>query len=283
MFNLDRYLTDRRNWIERQLSCRLPVADAKPALLSQAVRHAILVGGKRLRPVLCLASAEAAGGNADTALPAALAVELLHGYTLVHDDLPCMDDDVERRGQPTVHVAFGQGAAVLAGDALQAMAFGLLAETPEPRPGTIAEMLRSFAQAAFGVVAGQVEDIRENRSPDPETIRYVHAHKTADLFEAALRLGALATSAMPEAVERLATYGRELGMAFQIQDDLLDDPANTPPGRPPEFNCLLVMSTTEARAQASRHTQAAMQALVNLPGPVEPLQAIAERLLNRSH
>ena len=282
MFDLDRYLSERRERIERELANRLPPPDAQPVQLGGALRHAIMAGGKRLRPILCLAAAEAAGGLADAAMPAALAVELLHGYTLVHDDLPCMDDDDERRGMPTVHVAYGEAAAVLAGDALQALAFESLALTREARPGILAEMVRALGCAAYGVVAGQVEDVRKDREPDRDTIAYVHEHKTADLFAAALKLGALSAGGDPRVVGNLESCGRHLGLAFQILDDLLDAPEGSCPATDSELNCLSITSPEEARRQAARHTREAIEALADCPGVVEPIRVLAERLLTRT-
>ncbi len=275
------YLEERRNLIEFELNRRLPATDERPARLGAAMRHAVLGGGKRLRPIMCLAAAEAAGGQYSAAMPAALSVELLHSYTLVHDDLPCMDDDVERRGRPTVHIAFGEAIAVLAGDALQSLAFETLAATPESRPGKLAAMLRAFASAAGagGVVGGQIEDIGAPSPPNAATIAFVHRLKTAVLFETALRLGALAVDAAPEITDRLAAYGLHLGMAFQIRDDLLDRHATGRDGRS-ELSCLAVLSPGEAVKQATELIDRACAALEGLPGPVAPLDALARELLS---
>jgi geranylgeranyl pyrophosphate synthase len=279
MLDLDAYLRDRQAEVERRLPTVLPDMAARPVVLGEAMRHAVLVGGKRLRPILCLAAAEAAGGPAAAAWPAALAVELLHAYTLVHDDLPCMDNDLIRRGQPTVHAKFGEAVAVLTGDALQALAFAVAASGP---PATAARLVAELAAAAgaAGVVGGQVEDIAWGGRADAATVRYVHQHKTADLFRAAARMGAIAGGGDAAAIARLGEYANELGLAFQIVDDLLDDPAGKP-GRPPELSCLHVMDASAARRLAAQHTARATAALTGLPGPAEPLAALVGKLLGR--
>jgi geranylgeranyl diphosphate synthase type II len=188
------------------------------------MRYAVLAGGKRLRPILVLAAAEACGGNPQAALPAAVAVEFVHCYSLVHDDLPSMDDDDLRRGRPTCHRAFGEALAILAGDALLTLAFDLLV-SHAPDKGLGAVLVGELAQAAGhrGMVAGQVTDIlSEGTAPSAELIDYIHRHKTAALFRAAVRLGGLAVAARPKHVQALTTYGERLGLAFQIADDILD-------------------------------------------------------------
>jgi geranylgeranyl pyrophosphate synthase len=281
-FNLQAYLADRKGRVESHLFACLPAEGTPPAVLAEAMRHAVHSGGKRLRPILCLASAEAAGGAADDALCPASAVELLHTYTLVHDDLPCMDNDLLRRGQPTVHARYGEAVGVLAGDALQTLAFGTLARTPEKRPGTAARLAAELAAAAgaSGVIAGQVEDIRFAAAPTRPVIDYVFQHKTADLFKAACRLGVLAADGSDTALAQLSAFADGLGFAFQIIDDLLDA-KEAKAGAKPELSCLDVMSEAEARDWARHHTQNAVAALAGLPGDTTPLAALAESLLSR--
>ncbi len=281
-FDLPAYLIARRALVERHLFACLPAEDTRPALLSQAMRHAVRSGGKRLRPILCLASAEAVGGTAEAALSPACAVELLHTYTLVHDDLPCMDNDLVRRGLPTVHARYGEALGVLAGDALQTLAFETLARTPESRPGTLARLVAEFACAAgaAGVIGGQVEDIRFAGAPTREIVEYVFRHKTADLFRAACRLGGIAAAAPEHDLERLSAYADGLGFAFQITDDLLDADEAKSDDRP-ELSCLDLMSEAEARGWAVQHTRQAVAALAGLPGDTAPLAALAEDLLTR--
>lgn len=277
---LNAYLAERRALVEAKLQEALPGAGgARPASLWAAMRHAVLVGGKRVRPILCLAAAEAAGGDADSALPAAVAIELLHSYTLVHDDMPCMDNDMLRRGQPTVHAKFGETVALLAGDALQGLAFRVLATTSAPR-ADVAAMTRELGRAAVDVVAGQVEDLAFAGKADPETIDFVHRNKTGALFRASIRMGALSAGAAPDALAKLTEYAENTGAAFQIIDDLLD--ADEPrEGEDAELTCLSIWSPDEARAAAARRTAAAVAALEGLPGPAEPLVALAEYMLSR--
>ncbi len=282
MFDLQAYLTERQEAVERRLRDWLPPADRRPAVLSQAMRHAVLGGGKRLRPILCLAAAEAAGGDADAAWHPALAVELLHTYTLVHDDLPCMDNDILRRGQPTVWAKYGEANGVLAGDALQTLAFALLARMPAADPAIPARLSRELADAAGadGIIGGQIEDLACGGRADADTIAYVHQHKTADLFRAATRMGAVAVRADTATVDRLGDFGSHLGVAFQIIDDILDAPGGVP-AKPDELSCLHTLSVAAARAQAADRTARACAALAGLPGPAEPLHALARRMLQR--
>jgi len=282
MFVLETYLAARKSEVEKGLLAALPPPHSRPPVLAEAMRHAVLTGGKRLRPILCLAAAEAAGGSRGDAWWPALAVELFHAYTLVHDDLPCMDNDLVRRGQPTVHAKYGETIGVLAGDALQGLAFELVGRTPEKHPGIVAALVTELGRTAgaAGVVGGQVEDIRFAGQADAATLAYVHQHKTADLFTAAMRMGAIAAGGSPKAVDLLGAYANHLGLAFQIVDDLLDD-GEARAGKPPELSCLQLWSRDEARQQAADHTTDAIAALPGLPGPTEPLSALAEQMLKR--
>jgi geranylgeranyl diphosphate synthase type II len=195
------------------------------ARLHESMRYSVLAGGKRLRPALCFASCEAAGGEAGRALPAAVALELVHTYSLIHDDLPCMDDDALRRGRPTNHVVYGEALAVLAGDGLLTRAFGVLAAADLPAD-TRVRMVADLAAAAGsrGMVGGQALDLAaEGEEVDLPTLQFIHTHKTGALFSAACRLGGLAAGATESAADRLARFGERIGLAFQIADDLLDE------------------------------------------------------------
>ena len=229
----------------------------RPAVLFDAMRHAVMFGGKRVRPQVCLAAAVAAGGRAEDAVGPACAIELLHSYTLVHDDLPSMDNDTERRGQPSVWAKFGEANAILAGDALQALAFRAAASAPR-NAGRIASEL---ADAGIGVVRGQVEDL------DGDDVNFIYHHKTADLFIAAAVTGALAAGGGEDCISRLREYALNLGLAFQFEDDLLD-------GDSP-------YSREETERKVSEYTAAAVSSLKGLPGDVSFLSALAERLEGR--
>ncbi len=227
---LEDYLRDRRIEVEKHLAMRLRPEEGLPSSLLEAMRYSLLAPGKRLRPILVSMAAEACGGASDCPWPSAVAVEMIHAYSLIHDDLPAMDDDDLRRGQPTCHRRFGEALAILAGDALLTMAFQVLAEGYPAR--TAAACCRELATAAgaAGMVGGQVDDLawESGGERNVEGLEYLHARKTGALIRASLRLGALAAFAdrpnppPPELLERLDGYGRRLGLAFQIVDDLLD-------------------------------------------------------------
>jgi len=211
--------------VNEALGRAVPEVDGALGTLHEAMRYSLTAGGKRVRPALCLASCEAAGGEAVRAVPAAVAVELVHTYSLIHDDLPCMDDDDLRRGRPTNHRVYGEAVAVLAGDGLLTRAFGVLAEADLPAP-TRVEMVRRLAEAAggHGMVGGQALDLGAEGSErvDLPTLQYIHTRKTGALFGASCELGGLAAGADAAVVARLGKLGAKLGLAFQIVDDLLD-------------------------------------------------------------
>jgi len=225
---LARYLEERRLQVDEALGRYLPEAGDHPKEIHEAVRYSVFAGGKRLRPILVLAAAEAAGGQVEHALPAAAAIELIHTYSLIHDDLPAMDDDDFRRGRPTCHKVYGEALAILAGDALLTQAFILLSgESPAPGIAGPARLrvINEIAQAAGsrGMVGGQVVDIlQEDREVDLATLLYLHTHKTGSLIRACLRVGGIISSAGSEQMEALTRYGDRIGLAFQIVDDILD-------------------------------------------------------------
>lgn len=264
MTNPEKLTTEYLEIVERTLDEVLPKPGERPSTLSEAMRYAVGTGGKRIRPLICLASAVAVGGIAEDARLPAAAIELLHNYTLIHDDLPAMDNDVERRGKPTVWKKFGEANAILAGDALQALAFQTAARAPRNVPALVAEL----GLRGVGVVAGQVEDIAQSPTPNPHALSFIYEHKTADLFMAAAAMGALAGGATPEQVARLRGFARDLGLAFQYEDDLLD-------GDSP-----LARAETERRVRDL--TAQAIAALENLPGDTAFLSHLAARLARRT-
>jgi len=228
-FHLRDWSAERLERVEQALSAWVP-SDA-PARLGDAMRYAVLDGGKRLRPLLVLGAAEAVGGHPEAALRAACAVELIHAYSLVHDDMPCMDNDVLRRGKPTVHIAFGQATALLAGDALQALAFELLApEGPAIPDRTQAALCRLLARAAgqAGMAGGQAIDLAAvGQSLTEEELRRMHRLKTGALLQASVMMGAACGETTARARAGLEDYGRALGLAFQVVDDILDVTADS--------------------------------------------------------
>jgi geranylgeranyl pyrophosphate synthase len=277
-------------------AARLPVleaalagcfADAFPPRLQEACRYPISTGGKRIRPLLCLAAAEAVGGDWRTALPAAVALELLHTYSLVHDDLPCMDDDDERRGRPTVHKVYGEGVAVLVGDALLTEAFAVLAAHGQsddpPAPPRSSALVRELARAggAAGMIAGQGVDIgMDGPVADVEALVRLHRAKTGALLRASVRMGAIAVGADAGALAALSTYGDAVGLAFQVQDDVLDADQDAGDDGPPSF--VKLFGLDGARAEAARHATEARAALAGLPSPAA-LEALARRIVERTN
>jgi len=280
MPDLQDYLRERAAWIDRELDAAMPSADTPPRVLHEAMRYSVFSGGKRLRPILCLAAAEAAGASPACAVLPALAVELLHTYTLIHDDLPCMDDDDLRRGKPTCHVVFGEANAVLAGDALQALAFETAARL---HPYAVLELAR--AAGSLGVVGGQVADIaRGAKAPSRDAVDFVHERKTGVLFRAAVRMGALAGGASHASLDALTVYAGRLGTAFQIADDLLDAAPAPGAARAELSPHLAVYGVEEAARMANRLIDEAVAALSILPPErTEALRGIARFAVDRKH
>ncbi|MFK7850187.1 MAG: polyprenyl synthetase family protein [Akkermansiaceae bacterium] len=211
--------------VEEALEKFLPEEGQGPESIHKAMRYCVLGGGKRLRPILCFAAAEACGGKRAEALSAACGVELIHAYSLVHDDLPCMDDDDLRRGRPTCHKVFGEGMGVLCGDALLTHAFGVVAKAKPNERYSVGDMVAELAEAGGSekLIGGQVLDLEgEGKRLGIEDLIRIHEGKTAALLSASLRLGAMSAGASPEQMKALSVFGRSLGLAFQVIDDILD-------------------------------------------------------------
>ena len=223
---LSLYLKKQRALVESALKQSVPAASVRPATIHQAMRYSLLAGGKRLRPILTLAAAEACGlADVKQALSAACAVELIHTYSLIHDDLPCMDDDDLRRGMPTCHKVFGDGVAVLAGDALLTRAFGVLATIRLPRRYPLCRIVAETAEAAgsLQLIAGQIADLEaEGKKLSIADVRFIHERKTAAMIVLSLRMGAMMANATVRQLKALTDFGKDLGLAFQILDDILD-------------------------------------------------------------
>jgi geranylgeranyl diphosphate synthase, type II len=225
---LEAYLADRKTLIDRTLAAYLPGEENYPPLIFQAVRYSVLAGGKRLRPILCLAAAEAVGGASGPILPVACALELIHTYSLIHDDLPAMDNDDFRRGRATSHKVFGEDIAILAGDALLTEAFRLIARRdlmPGIPPEGLLAAIGEIAAAAgfFGMVGGQVLDIRSDaKKVDLDALHRIHRMKTGAMIRVSLRAGAILSGASDEQIAALSNYGEQIGLAFQIVDDILN-------------------------------------------------------------
>jgi geranylgeranyl diphosphate synthase type II len=292
MYNLTAYLDDRRARVEAGLQQHLPPETTRPAVLHQAMRYSVMAGGKRLRPILCMAACEAAGGTPAAALLPGLAIEILHTYTLVHDDLPCMDDDALRRGKPTAHVVFGEANALLAGDALLTLAFEWLAGAAAPAPYSPGQLALELATAAGsqGVIGGQVEDLAaEGREPDAGLLDYIHRHKTGVLIRAAVRMGGICAAASPQTLEALTRYGECAGLAFQIADDILNvtstpEQLGKPVGSDAELKKLTYVAVhgmEKSRLKANTLIEEATASIRDLPGDPQPLIALAEYTVRR--
>ncbi len=231
LIDLKAFLEAHRATVDAALDRVLPPESAPPVTIHRAMRYSVLAPGKRLRPILVLAGAEAVGGRADTVLDTACALELIHAYSLIHDDLPAMDDDDYRRGRLTNHKVFGEAMAILAGDALLTLAFRLIATNAArvATPAIVGTVIAEVADAAGtdGMVGGQVVDIEsEGKAISADMLDYIHLHKTAALIRAALRVGAQLAGAGVEQVEAISRAGQALGLAFQIVDDILDVEGN---------------------------------------------------------
>lgn len=212
--------------VQDALDDLLPPPEERPSGLHTAMRYSVFAGGKRLRPLLCIAACEACGGTASQAIRPACALEFLHTYTLIHDDLPAMDNDTLRRGHPTCHIAFDEATAILAGDALLTLSFEVLASVPETGGKLALELAR--AAGSRGVIGGQAEDIAaEGKQPGSDQVEYIHRNKTAALIRAACVMGGLCAGADSGMLHDLAAYGESAGLAFQIIDDLLDESATS--------------------------------------------------------
>ena len=287
------YWKSRLPLVEKALD-RLISKKAHPALIHKAMRYSLLAGGKRLRPILCLAAARAAGGNETTALPAACAVECIHTYSLIHDDLPCMDDDDFRRGRPTNHKVFGEAVAVLAGDGLLTEAFASVARTKPNRRYSGADLVAELAQASgsLGLIAGQVLDLDSEKKRIPlKKLVEIHRAKTGALITTSLRLGAMSAGADARTLSHLTKFGRALGLAFQVIDDILDivstkEKLGKSIGKDQSSGKATyprLLGLAGARREADRLTRAARSALRPLGSRADALLAIADALLRRDH
>ncbi len=291
--HIEQYLEEKKRWVDRALEEHLPGITTRPAVIHEAMRYSVLAGGKRIRPILCLAAAEAVGGNPEAALVPALAIEVLHTYTLIHDDLPALDNDSLRRGKPTAHVKFGQANAILAGDALLTLAFEWLARCEAPRPYAPSAYALELAVAAGsqGVIGGQCEDMAgEGKQPDAAQVDYIHLNKTAKLIRVATRIGAMAGRATPEQVEGFGIYGEKLGMAFQVADDILNE-TSTPDqlGKAAgsdrtrgKMTYVSVYGLDGARRKAEQLADQAIRALPKLSGGTACLEDLARFMTTRS-
>ena len=294
-FDLTSYIDKMGRLVDNALAESLPSIGGPANEVVEAMRYSLFAGGKRLRPLLCLAGAQAVGASPESVLPAAVALEMIHTYSLIHDDLPAMDDDDLRRGRPACHKAFGEATAILAGDGLLTRAFGVLAEAGEsgriPADRTLSALaVLSRAAGHEGMVGGQEADVKyEGRNVSAEVVDYIHLHKTAALIRAAVVMGAVLGGGKKDRIAALDEYGRKVGLAFQIIDDILDIEGETDAlGKPVGSDQALGKATYPAvhGVDASRRMAAgllteAVDHLRDFTEDAEPLKAIAEYLLHR--
>jgi len=294
--NLQRYFEKRSQLVDRALTQALPKRTSLPPKLDDAMRYSLFSGGKRIRPILALASGEAVGAPVARIMPFACALEMIHSYSLVHDDLPAMDDDDLRRGKPTNHVVFGEAMAILAGDGLLTEAFRVMAEGALRRGQNPAAALRAVQEiaagaGAMGMVGGQVADLEaEHKKPTRTLVDYIHTRKTAALLRAAVRAGALVGGASPRQFARLDQYGTAIGLAFQVADDILDVEGGTAKtgkreGRDAELQKVTypaAVGMAKAKARARELLDEALTALQSFPAAAEPLREIAKFVVERA-
>jgi geranylgeranyl diphosphate synthase type II len=293
-FPLAAYLQDKQRLVDEALDRSLPIR--QPEKIYEAMRYSLLAGGKRLRPILCLATCELLGGTVEMAMPTACALEMIHTMSLIHDDLPAMDDDDYRRGKLTNHKVFGEDIAILAGDGLLAYAFEYAASQtrnvpPERLVRVIARLGRTVG--AEGLVGGQVLDLESEGKPDisVETLHFIHTHKTGALLETSVVAGAVLAGASQEEEGRLSRYAQNIGLAFQIIDDILDITATQEELGKTAGKDLRAQKATypslwgleESQKQAQQLVEGAIAELVSYGEKAEPLRAIANFIVTRKH
>jgi geranylgeranyl diphosphate synthase type II len=292
VFDLNAFLATRTETVNRALGRFLPSEKTKPATIHKAMRYSLFAGGKRMRPALLLAAAQACGGAEPDALPLACAVECIHTYSLIHDDLPAMDNDDFRRGKPTNHKVFGEGIAVLAGDALLTQAFEIAAQCKRfpryPHDQIILEIAR--AAGSLQLVGGQVADLEgENKQLTVAELRYIHERKTSALLCCSVRLGGMSANCAPAQLAALTDFGYHVGLAFQVIDDILDVTQTSEQLGKTAGKDVAVQKATypaivgleKSRKFATQLTDKAFAALKTFKGKAVALEALAEFLLKR--
>ncbi len=289
MINVTRYMEERHRQVDEALNRCLPEETEYPDVLHKAMRYSIFNGGKRFRPILCLASAEAVGGTLEGAMQAVVALECLHTYSLIHDDLPAMDNDDLRRGRPTLHKVFGEANAILAGDSLLTLAFELLAQMPQG-----ARLSLELAQAAGsrGLAGGQYEDLAvEGTKPVRAVLERIHSNKTGKLIQAACCMGGITAGAESAESDVLNRYGQAVGLAFQIVDDILNVTSNPETlGKSVGSDAVrekttyaTVVGLDAAREEAEKLIEDAIMHLDGLSGDTQPLAGLARFVIERGN
>lgn len=294
-FDLKSFLAGRKKIVDKALEEYFPPFVGLEKKVVEAARYSLFAGGKRVRPILCIQAAAAVGGSYDMVLPVACAMEMIHTYSLIHDDLPAMDNDDFRRGVPTNHKVFGEAIAILAGDALLTEAFRLIADMQNDGRVPAEKILQAISIVARasgyrGMIGGQVIDMEcENLEVDIATVEYMHIHKTGAILSACLELGALLGGGSPADVTSLTKYGQHFGLAFQITDDLLDVEGNANlMGKTPGSDIArdkktypALLGISKSRESAQMHVDEALKAVSSYDESAEPLRAIARYLLVR--
>lgn len=292
-FDLEAYLAARTAAVDKALDRFLPAETEKPATIHRAMRYSIFAGGKRMRPALCLAAAEACGGKIQDAMPLACAVECIHTYSLIHDDLPAMDNDDLRRGKPTNHKVFGEGIAILAGDGLLTETFSIAARCKGWPRYTHRDVIMELAAAAGSrqLIAGQVADLEgEGKKISAGELRYIHERKTSALLCCSVRLGGMSANCTARQLEALTDFGYNVGLAFQIIDDILDvtqtsEQLGKTAGKDTAAEKATypsIVGMEESRKIASQLTEKAFKALRAFNGSAPALEALADYLLKRN-
>jgi geranylgeranyl diphosphate synthase type II len=290
--DLKAYLQSQQVLVDEALNQSLPRVTARPRTIHQGMRYSVFAGGKRLRPILALAAAEACGGEPEAALPPACAVEVMHTYSLVHDDLPAMDDDDLRRGRPTSHKVYGEGMAVLIGDALLTESFTILAQTTPTKRYSLKDLILEFSICGGSkkLIGGQVLDLEgEGKELSKAQLVRIHENKTAALLTTSLRLGAMTANATPRQLEALTDFGYNLGLAFQVIDDILDVTQSTEKlgktaGKDEAVDKATypaILGLEKSKKEAARLTQKALSSLTPLRSKGKRLEEIAHYLLDR--
>ena len=294
MDDLKSWLKTKQKEVDKALGSYLPRESKSPKSIHKAMRYSVFAGGKRLRPILCLAAAEACGGELEDALAPACATEVMHTYSLVHDDLPCMDDDDLRRGRPTSHKVFGEGMAVLTGDALLTEVFIIIAQTPATKRYGVKEYLEEIAitGGSCKLIGGQVLDLEgEGKELGKKELIRIHEKKTAALLTSSVRLGGMTANVTPRKLEALTTFGYNLGLAFQVIDDILDVTQTTEvlgktAGKDEEVDKSTypsILGLEASRKEAARLTRKALKSLEIFGKEGKRLEQIARYLLEREY
>ena len=297
--DINRYLQEKKERVDSALERYLPKREELTSNLHRAMQHSLFAGGKRIRPILSIASFEAAGGKGERILPFACALEMIHTYSLIHDDLPAIDNDDYRRGKPTCHKVFGEAIAILAGDGLLTEAFRLMTNQPAKDPSSrdealVLDLINEVAQAAgvLGMVGGQVVDIEsEGKAVDLPTVQYIHTHKTGAMILASVRVGAKLGGAKETLLKALTRYGESLGLAFQVADDILNVEGRVALMGKKTGSDLFkgkatypsVLGVDESKIRSKELVEMAVDALKPLGPEADPLREIARFIIAREY